>query len=96
MRVRPVRVGDIEHSNATAGGNTTTLGIDTLFAVIFEWSYPIPLTRENVANLDGDTFAWLASIVNSVSKLREAAEKKDSRSPLSPMLDRAAVDSPTN
>lgn len=90
--VRPIRAGDFEH--LTTDGQQVTVSIDLLATLITAWSYPEPVTRENVACLDLDTFMWLGTEIQSLSGIRDDETKKNSDSSSSPTSDLDGDDSP--
>lgn len=74
--MRPIRAGDFE--GLRLEGGQVTVGIDLLTNLIQSWSYQEPVTRENVASLDVDTWIWLQTAIQSASGIRDDVEKKES------------------
>lgn len=74
--VRPICAGDFE--GLTTDGQQITLSIDLLTSLITAWSYEEPVSRENVARLDVDTFVWLQGALTTASGIRSEPEKKES------------------
>lgn len=81
---RSIRAGDFE--GLQTDGAQITLSIDLLAALIVRWSYEEPVTRDNVACLDLDTFTWLGKEITALSGIRSDEEKKDSASTSSPSM----------
>lgn len=92
--VRPIRAGDFEGLELV--GSQIRVSIDLLSSLITAWSYDEPLTRENVALLDLDTFTWLNTEIQDLSGIRSAAEKKVSGNGLSPISSRPPQSSREN
>lgn len=80
----PLSVGDLKRMNMEGGG--IVMSLDLAAEVIKGWSYPDPLTRENIERLDLDTFLWLSQEIAAGSGVRDDAEKKDSASSSPPAL----------
>lgn len=82
FEVRPIRAGDMEGIELV--GSQIRVSIDLLATLISAWSYEAPVSRENVAMLDLDTFTWMNLELQRISGIRNAAEKKASANGLSP------------
>ena len=87
----PLSAGDLGFAR---DGSAVAMTLDILPRVIVEWSYPEPVTRENVSRLDGPTFRWLDDEISSASAIRPEEEKKDSASPSSPTTEPDGDSSP--
>ena len=77
-------------------GTSIAMSLDLAAEVIKEWSYPEPVTIENVRDLDVDTFVWLSTQIQEASGIRSDAEKKGSGSSSPAPSDPAGDDSPPN
>lgn len=86
--VRPIVAGDFEGFQADA--SQVRLSLDLLASLITAWSYDAPVSRENVRQLDLETFTWLNSELLDLSGVRSADEKKDSDNGSSPVAARAS------
>ena len=89
----PLSAGDLASAR---DGSAVAMTLDILPHVIIEWSYPEPITRENVERLDGPTFRWLDDELSRASAIRPEEEKKDSGSPSSPITAPDGEGSPPN
>lgn len=74
--VRPICAGDFEGHPTDAP--EITISINLLASLITAWSYEEPVSRENVARLDVDTFIWLQGALTTASGIRSNDEKKGS------------------
>lgn len=78
VKIRPLTAraaADVEDAGA---GGSLAVGIELLVKSLVEWSYDAPCDKENIENLDMDTFQWLMTKVNLTSGRRPDAEKKAS------------------
>lgn len=73
----PFTVGDVEGSQAT---DRVGASIDLVTAVLVEWSYDEPVSRDSVRKLDIATFRWLEAEIDQANQGRPEEEKKDSAS----------------
>lgn len=79
IEIRPMRNSDLRTADLTDRRTALFSLMDTL---IVAWSYPEPVTPENIAQLDVDTTRWLDEQIPAVSGIR-ADEAKNGSSPSS-------------
>lgn len=77
----PLSVGDLAKSGNAA--NAAEVKIAAVATALKAWSYPEPLTPENVRELDAETFNWLLEQVFDQSTLDDETKNASSAS-LSP------------
>lgn len=77
MRV-PLNAGDLAEMGDA--GNLAQVKMAAIVRSLVEWSYPEPITPENIRALDLVTFNWLTDEIFAAARLRSEPEKKDSDS----------------
>ena len=88
----PLSAGDL--ASMHSDGTSIAMSLDLAAEVIKAWSYPEPVTLENVRDLDVDTFVWLSQQIQEASGIRTDGEKKDSGGISSPTLGQDTAASP--
>lgn len=87
VEFRPLTARDFAVLQKDAGDRTPAdIGLAILSRCVTAWSYPEPVTPENLDRLDFETMEWLRTEI-SLTGGRPEEEKKESEPPSSPTTD---------
>lgn len=92
VEFRHQRVGDVKSIPHTATLAEITIAV--IGKCIVAWSYPEPLTPENIDDQDEAWRDWIFKAIQDFTNIRSEAETKNSDSGSSEPLTQAATESP--
>jgi hypothetical protein len=78
----PLKTKNYERMAKDSADHPFAMNVDLVASAIVGWPYDVPITREAVSDLDGDTIMWLVAEVKKASNLTDDEKNASSSSSL--------------